>query len=96
MSESHRSPPLHVAVGMADLETVSVLLQAGADVNVTEPSLSRTPLHFVIEVKENIETAIADQVAAALIQAGANINARDRRLYTPLHFAAEHPWANTA
>ena len=91
--------PLHLVSRNRHLELVQVLLDYGANVNVTN-SQGQTPLHqallFTLWIncfsKRN-ETVVADQVAASavallLVERGAKVNLRDKDHQTPLHLAS--------
>lgn len=61
--------PLHTAAGCGFLETVQILLQSGADINIIHPKRLQTPLHVAIASDQDIEEA----VAVYLIQEGADL-----------------------
>ena len=63
-------------------ETISYLIQIGADVNVNDTG-GRTALHKAAK-NNQIE------VVKCLIENGANINVKDKNEFTPLHRAAEY------
>lgn len=68
--------------GDKQLQSVELLIRAGANVNVTDEK-GRTPLHNV--VARNYYSAMS--VAKLLIDAGANVNATDNQGKTPLNLA---------
>lgn len=70
--------PLHTAAREGHLALVGVLIQFGADVSAKDRDV-REPLHLVAGCGAN-----ADKIIAALLKAGAHINARDLRGTTPL------------
>jgi hypothetical protein len=72
--------PLEQAVLRNKPETAALLLDAGADPNVTDAS-QRTPLHTAIQ-RNN------PAVVAALLKAGATPDPGDKDGWTPLHHAA--------
>ena len=96
--------PLHAASHYGTAETVNALLNAGADVNARTKS-GETPLHNAFAVRivpieswvnymsvdldaaETVE--IVAEIVNALLNAGADVNARDNRDNTPLHEAAD-------
>lgn len=83
------TPALHHAVKTGDADRVRQLLDAGADVNVREPSRGRlqwTPLHWAAFRGDK-------GIAALLISRGAELDAEDPYYSTPLYLAAEqgHP-----
>lgn len=75
--------PLGLAVFFGHLETVEVLLAAGAAVNVaSRESMNVTPLHSAAAAKQLA-------IARVLIAHGANVNASQAESgFTPLHEAA--------
>jgi|SRR5215471_6704058 len=79
------STPLHCAVWKGHLEVVSILLDAGAEVNALNQNdhWGNTPLHAAAHANH---TAIAQ----LLIQRGASIEARDANGRTPLDHTTFH------
>jgi len=81
--EQHMTP-LHWAVIKGQRLCVELLLQRGAHTDVRDSS-DRTPLHFVAIYGWGTEFP---SILTALYFAGANFNAGDQSLNTPLHLAA--------
>jgi ankyrin repeat protein len=79
------STPLHCATWKGQLEVVSVLLSAGADVNAHNNNghWGTTPLHAAAHANQ---TAIAK----LLIEHGAEVNAKDLSGKTPLFHTTFH------
>lgn len=76
--------PLITASRMGRPKIVLLLLQSGADPK-HQDDLGWTPLHHaILEEHSNL------LVIKMLVNAGANINAQDHRLRTPLHRAAQY------
>jgi ankyrin repeat protein len=69
--------PLHVAIKHNRTKAVTLLLELGADPNVTDPIL-QTPLHYAAW-RANVA------IVSILIANGATIDARDKAQRTPLH-----------
>jgi len=94
--------PLHIAADLVNKDMVDALIRAGADVRATNKSGGQTPLHMVsrqlpammqarwgswqmiLEDRDSGRLAIVN----ALLDHGADINAKDRYLETPLYYAA--------
>jgi ankyrin repeat protein len=72
------STPLHHAAGFADVQTMTVLLDKGADVNARNRRGS-TPLHWAIHDEAKVRL---------LLGRGANVNARNVEGHTPVFLAA--------
>ncbi|XP_061453630.1 NF-kappa-B inhibitor beta [Rhineura floridana] len=76
--------PLHVAVLQKDLDMVSLLISAGADLNKPELSCGRSPLHLAVESQN-------PAVVECLLRAGADPEARMYVGYTPMYSAMHRP-----
>jgi len=75
--------PLHLAAFFADMATVALLLAHGGDVAaVSANATANTPLHAAIAGRGD------PGVIRALVDAGADVNARGGAGWTPLHLAA--------
>lgn len=72
--------PLHLAARNGAARIVTMLVEAGAAVNVTEKGHSRTPLHLAAETGHT-------DVVRRLLAAGADAKAMSSLLGTPLHSA---------
>ncbi|KAF7402567.1 hypothetical protein HZH66_004834 [Vespula vulgaris] len=75
---------LHVASTVGSLEIIQLLLDAGADVNVTTKFEGRTPLHLACSANK------IQAVKIILDCAACNINAKDLNGDTPLHLATKN------
>lgn len=74
--------PVHVAAEYGHVEVVRLLLEAGAHADVKNVWY-QTPLsQLAWMAQEN-----ADEIAALLLERGADVNSRDNRGFTPLHRA---------
>ena len=84
---------LHLAVSSGNIEAVNTLLGAGIDVTVKSTD-GETALHRATEEltyqKGNITYRNSAKIIQALIDAGANVDARDNKQQTPLHLAYKH------
>jgi uncharacterized protein len=78
-------PPLYRAIFDGDCKKIDALL-TGHDVNQkTDSGDNWNLLHMALVT---VTTAPSPEVVRHLIELGVDVNARDRRLWTPLHFAA--------
>jgi hypothetical protein len=75
---------LHTATEKGLLEMVTILLAAGANPNLLDDE-ENTPIHWAFISEAHADGAA---VTAALIDAGANLNAQNKSGLTPLHIAA--------
>ena len=73
--------PLITCAGSGNVDAIRMLIARGADVNAKESSQSQTALMWAVAERH------AD-VVATLIAHGADLQARTRRGFTALHFAA--------
>ena len=78
------------AVRNNEIWKVKALAAVGVDVNIPKDDDFRfTPLHMAA-------SAGLTEMAATLIEVGADIEAEDRKTYKPLHLAARHDQSETA
>lgn len=71
------------SVDKSDEKTLDMLLDAGADPNVVDPVTGDTPMHLVCK------NAIGNDIAIALIRAGADPNVKNQEGKTPKEYAYE-------
>ncbi|MFZ0662726.1 MAG: ankyrin repeat domain-containing protein [Acidobacteriaceae bacterium] len=75
--------PLHLACAFAGPETVKLLLEHGAHAHQVSHNPQRNqPLHAAITLGDSVETI------RLLLEAGADVNAKQAGGFTPLHQAA--------
>ena len=72
MTEGSKGEQLHFAAADGELGRVKALVEAGADVNAFDESLSFTPLHHAVRGGHLA-------VAAYLLSVGADVNAHDEQ-----------------
>lgn len=82
----HGETPLLVDVRKARLDIIHMLIDAQASVNVAS-SIGITPLHATCYPSA---AGLASSIIPVLLMSGANVNACDDRLQTPLHHAAKY------
>ncbi|RFU75577.1 ankyrin repeat [Trichoderma arundinaceum] len=87
LDKSSRTP-LHLAIEHGSAETVKLLLEAGANVNIASVN-GATPLHVALGAKGGPQSKL-DEVIEILLAASADPNAASLDGTTPLHLAAEH------
>ena len=74
---------LHMAAAFSDdAEVIAVLVEAGAELDASWPTLNRTPLHVAARYNRNPE------IVHVLLRYGADANAVNEPGRTPLHLAA--------
>ena len=78
-----RCTSLQEAVKNGDIDCVTALIAAGADINAKDNRLGNTPLHYAA-------WRDATEIMRALIAAGADIHAKNNRDNTSLHDAARN------
>ncbi len=96
MKQGIKMPSLFRPIYGGNKTALKTLILAGADVNTTAKG-DKTPLHYICGAEKEdggviieICTMCGDaEIAQMLINAGANLNARDENGYTPLHLAAQ-------
>lgn len=80
---SDRLSCLHVATQNDDLVSMSLLIQAGAYIELVGGELEESPLFYAIK-NGNIDAV------GFLINCGANVNFKNQYIQTPLHIAVEY------
>jgi ankyrin repeat protein len=84
--DNDNDTPLHSAALSGTLEIARVLLDQGANPSV-ENDLGSTPLHEVSQGTYNSQEHGVG-IVRLLLEHGADVNAREKNLFTPLHSAA--------
>ena len=74
--------PIHLAAQTGNINTVEILIKAGADVNSMVRHTKMTPIHYAAEYKDSSDHILA------LVRLGALINGEDYMGWTPLHWAS--------
>ncbi len=77
---------LHIAAGEGDLLRVMQLVHQGYDVNV-EQGYCSTPLHYASDPSSYSTHKLHSKVAGFLAMNGADLEAKNKEEYTPLHIA---------
>ena len=75
--------PLHLAAAIGHLKCIEILINAGANVDISSSDNRKTPMH--IAALNGRAT-----VVQMLIDAGANVNAKDDKGATPMKSAAQN------
>ena len=83
--------PLHVAAGLRMAAAVDVLIEAGADVNAVSNVNRSTPLHDAVQTIRAYRSVEGLRVVRALIENGANVNAKTTAGETALEIARRMP-----
>lgn len=79
--------PIHNAANLGSPQTLSALLRLGASANSSSPQHSATPLMLLAQGGP-IDEAQSLEMLRILLDAGAELNATDRRGFTAVHMAA--------
>ncbi len=87
----HGLTPLHTAAYSGQEEVVKILIDNGAEVNTKTLIEGNTPLHRAVSCGEN-----AESVCKALLERGADVNARNSAGSTPLQQALNYNEAKVA
>jgi len=74
--------PIHLAAQTGNIDTIKVLVRAGADVNSEVRQTHMTPIHFAAEYQDNSEHILG------LVNLGARVDGEDYLNWTPLHWAS--------
>ena len=77
---------LHLAVAKLQVEHVKIMLQHDISPCLVDELSGDTPLHVLVTVYHK-RPAEARELLQLLVDFGANINARNKENWTPLHFA---------
>ncbi|MDD4197616.1 MAG: ankyrin repeat domain-containing protein [Syntrophorhabdaceae bacterium] len=88
------------AVSSGNVEMVRMLIEYGADVNVAEPPVMITPLHWACRadsrLKKHYTEDVRTSIVSMLIDHGADVNARERHGEPPLLYACYLGYPETA
>ncbi|KAG5791265.1 hypothetical protein H9Q69_009691 [Fusarium xylarioides] len=85
-----------VSVEEGSTEVVQLLLKNGADPNLKADATGSAPIHHLIEASRNAaEPWDCSGKLETLLKGGADINARCKRRWTPIHLASCIPWCNS-
>ena len=76
---------IHLAAYLGDITKVQSFIEKGIDVNITRGPTDETSLHYAVKSRYG-----SVDVIKLLVDSGADINSRNRRGGTPLHYAARY------
>ena len=79
---------MHLAVAKLDVESVRLLIKNGADINDKDSSSGDTPVHLLVNVYSKSFSS-AREILEMLALNGADLNAKNNDLWTPLHLAVK-------
>ena len=101
----HGRTALHRAAETGNKSLAEKLVSAGADPDIKDKN-DETPLYCVFHYVSDRETShgrlseeddvLSGEIIQMLVEAGANVNAENKRGYSPLHFAAMSGGARAA
>jgi ankyrin repeat protein len=94
---AQRHSRLYLAAFRHQADVVDFLLAAGVSARRADPEDGSQPLHGICwqgEYEDPSANAACERIIRALVAAGADVNARDKRGCTPLHEAAGGDWGN--
>ena len=74
--------PIHLAAQTGNINTIEILIKAGADVNRMVRHTKMAPIHYAAECKDSSEHILA------FARFGALVNGEDYMGWTPLHWAS--------
>lgn len=74
--------PIHLAAQTGNIDTIRILVQAGAEINSKVRQTQMTPIHYAAEYQNN------DDHIHGLADLGADIDGNDYLGWTPLHWAS--------
>lgn len=79
---------MHLAVAKLDVRIVVKLIMRKADVNFKDTATGDTPLHLLVNVYQKNIIA-GKKILNFLVEAGADINAKNNEWWGPLHMAVK-------
>ena len=79
---------MHLAVAKLEVKLVIKLIMRDADVSFPDASTGDHPLHLLISVFSK-NTVAAKKILNFLVDAGADLNAKNNDQWTPLHLAVK-------
>ncbi|OQR92376.1 myosin [Thraustotheca clavata] len=79
----HGQAPIHIAIRRGDIKVLEALVRSEETLELDDDH-GNTPLHFAVGTSRRISSSVAYHMVSLLLEAGANVHARNNKGHTPI------------